>query len=193
MSKDKKTEIYQCAKALFEQSGYKDTNVSEIMKAAGFATGTFYLYYASKDQLFMELKKQIQSSVDMSAEPAAVIREMIAQNLQGMRENPILREWYNRDVFAKIEKCFRDLYGMDFLQFLYDDFLAIIQKWQEEGRMRKDIDAKMIMAIFTALINVDLHKEEIGLQFFPELMEYLGDFVVKGLRSAEEGDLSADG
>lgn len=201
MSKDKKTEIYQCAKALFEQKGYKDTNIAEIMKATGFATGTFYLYYASKDQLFMEiyndenvkLKKKIEASVDMSAEPAAVIREMMAQNLQGMRENPILREWYNKDVFAKIEKCFRDMHGMDYVQFLYDDFLVLVRTWQKEGRMRKDIDAEMIMAIFTALINVDLHKEEIGLRFFPELMEHLEDFILKGLRSAEEGDSNADG
>jgi AcrR family transcriptional regulator len=52
---DKKAEIYRCAKELFEKKGFKNTNVAEIMQAAGFATGTFYNYFKSKDQLFMEI------------------------------------------------------------------------------------------------------------------------------------------
>jgi hypothetical protein len=47
--------------------------------------------------------------------------------------------------------------------------------------MRSDISAEMIMAIFSAMINADLHKEEIGLQFFPEVMEHLETFIIRGL------------
>lgn len=39
----------------------------------------------------------------------------------------------------------------------------------------------MVMAIFSAIINIDLHKDEIGLQYFPQLMDYLTDFIMKGL------------
>ena len=91
---DKKAEIYRCAKQLFEQNGFKDTNVAEIMKAAGFATGTFYNYYKSKDQLFMEiyneenvkLKKSIMKTIDLTAAPIDVMQEMTMKNLMGMTE-----------------------------------------------------------------------------------------------------------
>ena len=46
--------------------------------------------------------------------------------------------------------------------------------------MRNDIDAEMIMAIFTALINIDTLKE-IGLQYFPQVLEYLTKFIMEGL------------
>ena len=46
---DKKAEIFRCGKALFEEKGFKDTNVAEIMRRAGYATGSFYRYYPSKD------------------------------------------------------------------------------------------------------------------------------------------------
>jgi len=39
----------------------------------------------------------------------------------------------------------------------------------------------MIMAIFTAIINIDTHKEEVGLQYFPQVLEYLAEFTIKGL------------
>ena len=52
---DKKAKILDCGKELFSTQGFKDTSVADITKKAGIATGTFYLYYPSKDELFMEI------------------------------------------------------------------------------------------------------------------------------------------
>ena len=193
MSK-KKDIIYNCGKEIFEKKGFKDTSVAEIMKQAGMATGTFYNYYPSKDKLFMEiyndenakLKRRILASLNMEAEPVFVMWEMMMKNLQGMLENPILREWYNRDVFQKIEQSFREESGADHVDFLYDSFVEVIRKWQNEGKMRSDISAEMIMAIFGALINVETHKAEIGLKYFPQVIEYLAEFTMRGLMVNEE-------
>ena len=186
---DKKADILNYGRELFSSKGFKDTNVAEITKMAGIATGTFYNYYPSKDKLFMEiyleenvkLKKSIMESVDLETDPINVMKEMMFLNLKGMSSNSILKEWYNRDVFNKIEQNFREENGLNYVDFLYDSFIEIVKKWQIEGKMRNDIDAEMIMAIFAALINIDTHKEEVGLQYFPHVLEYLGEFVMKGL------------
>lgn len=193
---DKKAEIYRCGKEIFEKKGFKDTNVAEIMKSAGMATGTFYNYYTSKDKLFIEiyndenvrLKNRLMASIDLEADPISVMKEMMMKNLQGMLENPILKEWYNREVFQKIEQNFREENGIDCVDFLYDSFIEVIKKWQAEGKMRTDISAEMIMAIFGALINVETHKEEIGLQYFPQLIEYMAEFTMKGLMDRSGGE-----
>lgn len=187
----KKEMIYQSGRELFEKNGFKDTNVAEIMKRAGMATGTFYNYYSSKDKLFMEiyaqenakLKRTILGSIDLDAEPMLVMREMIAKNFQGMTDNPILREWYDRESFQKIEQSFREERGAERVDFLYDSFTDVVKKWQSGGRMRSDISAEMIMAIFAALVNVETHKAEIGFRYFPKLIELMAEFVMKGLMS----------
>jgi len=186
---DKKADILNCGRELFISKGFKDTNVAEITKMAGIATGTFYNYYPSKDKLFMEiyleenvkLKKSIMESVDLEADPINVMKEMMFLNLKGMRSNPILKEWYNKDVFNKIEQSYCEENGLDYVDFLYDSFIEIVKNWQIEGKLRKDIDAEMIMAIFGALINIDTHKEEVGIQYFPHVLEYLSEFTMKGL------------
>jgi len=185
----KKAEILRCGRELFRNKGFKDTNVADIMKMAGLGTGTFYNYYSSKDKLFMDifleenmkLKKSIMESIDLDGDPMNVIREIIYLNNQGMHSNPILREWYNKDVFNRIEKIYREENGDQNVGFVYDNFIEIIRQWQSKGKIRKDIGAEMIMGMFAALINVDTHKEEIGLQYFPSVLEYLGEFVMKGL------------
>ncbi len=186
---DKKAEIYKSAKELFSSKGFKDTNVSDITKQAGMAVGTFYNYYSSKEKLFMDiyldentkLKKSMMQSVDMDQEPIMVVSQMIRLNIQGMQSNPILNEWYNKSVFDKIEKIYLEENGITSVDFMYDTFLAIVEKWQTEGKMRKDIDSKTIMMIFAAIINIDTHKEEIGLEYFPELLEHITELVFEGL------------
>lgn len=193
--KDKKETLYRCAWEVFAQKGFKDTNVTDITARAGVAAGTFYNYYPSKDRLFMEiyaeenaaLKKSILEQVDLDGDPAQVMRQVIALNEQGIRNNAILREWYNRESFARIEKAFREETGLDQISFMYDSFLELVRQWQAQGRMRSDLSGEMIMAIFAALVNIDLHKDEIGLEYFPQVLVLISEFVMSGLTRGGSG------
>lgn len=186
---DKKAAILTCAREIFSQKGYKETNITDITQAAGVATGTFYNYYPSKDKIFMEiyieenakLKKEILAKVNLEGTPLDVIRQMMMRNIEGMSANPILREWFNRDIFAKLEKSFREEKGIDSVDFLYDSFIEVVRKWQGSGKVRNDIDAGMVMALFGAFINVEMHKDEVGVQYFPEIMKHLSEFIMMGL------------
>jgi AcrR family transcriptional regulator len=191
---DKKADILKYGRELFSYKGFKDTNISEITKMAGIATGTFYNYYPSKDKLFMEiyleenakLKKDIMESVNLEESPINVMKEITFLNLKGMTSNPILKEWYNREVFTRIEQSFREENGLESVSFLYSSFSEIVKKWQIDGKVRNDIEAEMIMAIFSALVIVETHKEEIGLKYFPQVLDYLAEFTMKGLMDSSE-------
>jgi len=186
---EKKQLIYETAKAIFSEKGFKDTSIQAITKAAKMAVGTFYLYYSSKEQLFMEifkdentkLKRSFLDTLDMEQSPKAIILQMLRVNQEGIQESPILREWYASAEFRKIEQAYREEHAIDSLDFLYDTFLMLVQRWQAEGKMRSDIDSQIIMKVFEAIINVDTHKDEIGLEYFPALLDIMTDLVLKGL------------
>jgi AcrR family transcriptional regulator len=193
---DKKAELFRCGKELFGSKGFKETSVADITRMAGFAVGTFYNYYPSKEKLFMEifieeneaLKRKLMTAVNPDDEPLQLIKKTIMLNMEGMKSNPILSQWYNRDVFDKIERLFREENGMGSMDFFYKDTVELIRMWRAEGKVRKDIDSDFIMAMFMAIINIDTHKDEIGLQYFPQLQEYLTEFVVKGLAEQPPAD-----
>jgi len=48
-------QIKEAALQVFAEQGYHATSVTDLVKAAGVARGTFYLYFESKDALFLEL------------------------------------------------------------------------------------------------------------------------------------------
>lgn len=49
----KKNLILDCAERLFFSKGYKDTSVDDIANCAEYSKGTIYLYFKSKDEIFM--------------------------------------------------------------------------------------------------------------------------------------------
>ncbi|MCJ7840888.1 TetR/AcrR family transcriptional regulator [Lederbergia sp. NSJ-179] len=191
--KDIKAEIFNCGKAIFQSKGYKDTNISDITKMAGTGVGTFYNYYSSKEQLFLDvymsenkqIKNRIVESLDVNEDPITLVKEFMTQSFEAMHSNRILQEWYNRDVFRKLEKHFRENPSID------DDsirsfFVGLLKQWKADGKIRSDIDDDLLAAFFDSLAYIDSHKEDIGIQHFPEIIQYLVEFIMKGLTNCRK-------
>jgi AcrR family transcriptional regulator len=52
MGEETKESLIEAAIKLFEEQGYHSTKVSDIVREAGVAQGTFYLYFKSKEDMF---------------------------------------------------------------------------------------------------------------------------------------------
>jgi AcrR family transcriptional regulator len=187
---DKKADLLNCGKELFSSRGFKDTKVSDITKMANMAVGTFYKYYSSKEELFMEiylkenfqLKQKIAESVDFNGDPAEIASKFFSLNISGMNSNPILKEWYNKELFSRLEKEFHSKGGIDSIhKYMNSGMIDMIRKWKSDGKIRDDFDDELILAIFNSIPYIDIHKEEIGIQHFPQILDYMIKFVMKGL------------
>jgi AcrR family transcriptional regulator len=80
---ERRAHLLQCALEVFAKKGYHQASISDIIKRAGVARGTFYLYFESKrsvfDQLLDDLFELLNSKVkriDPSRGPAGVVAQM---------------------------------------------------------------------------------------------------------------------
>jgi AcrR family transcriptional regulator len=187
---DKKADIFKAGRELFYDKGFKDTNISQVAKAAGIGVGTFYNYYSSKEELFIEiyikenedLKKRLFESLDLNDDPVTLVIKLVTQNISQMNSNRILKEWYNKELFSKLEKYFYEKGGFESIDKLARSGKEeLIKKWKAEGKIRDDIDDDMISAIFDSITYIDIHKNDIGIQYFPQILLYITEFVMKGL------------
>jgi AcrR family transcriptional regulator len=188
--KDKKADIYNAGRELFYSKGFKDTNISDVAKMAGIAVGSFYKYYSSKEKLFLEIyikenedqKMRMMASIDIHDDPVTLVTKMVSQNVSEMNSNRILNEWYNKDLFSKLEQSFIEEGGKKNLdEFMNNGKAELIKLWKTEGKIRKDLSDEMISAILDSVLYIDMHKTEIGIQHFPQLMVYIAEFIMKGL------------
>ena len=95
---DRREAIKQSAIEVFALKGYHQAKISEIVERVGVAQGTFYLYYAGKQQLFGELLGDFLQLVLQTVaawEPASLeTREDLARELTrvGMMLTRVLDE-----------------------------------------------------------------------------------------------------
>lgn len=54
----RRVEILQAAKEVFAERGFHAASINEVIKRAGIARGTFYLYFTSKDAVFESILDQ---------------------------------------------------------------------------------------------------------------------------------------
>jgi len=192
---DVKEILFRCGKRVFSEKGFKRTSVANITNLAGIAVGSFYKYYPSKDQLFLEIylheNEQLKKSfvdVPLEEDPVCAILTILKQNDQGIRTNPILMEWYNKDLYKKFEKAFHAQGGMKNIEKqMNDSTRKLIQMWKSSGKLRTDLDDDLILALLHAIPYIDIHKEEIGMQYFPDLTYLLTEFVMRGLTDTHPG------
>jgi AcrR family transcriptional regulator len=188
--RDVRAAIFNCGRKLFSSKGFKGTNVSDITAMAGIGTGTFYNYYASKEELFLEvymkenekLKKVIMEYIDLNDNPVSLVTKLVTQNINDINSNLILKEWYNKDLFSKLEQYFYEQGGLENIdEFMQSGKAELIREWKAGGKIRDDLDDTMIIAILNSILYIDIHKNAIGIKHFPQVLYYITEFIMKGL------------
>jgi AcrR family transcriptional regulator len=86
----------------FSAYGLRKTNIEELAEAAGISKGAFYLFYASKEALFMDVVEQVEHR----------FRQEIFAMVDLPGSSPRAR------LFAILNKAFRLVKAIPLLQFL---------------------------------------------------------------------------
>ena len=78
--KDRRRQLMDYAAQRFAEKGYHPTSVAEIVSGMGVGKGVFYWYFASKEELFLEILREAQTGLrrrqqsDIGDEPDPVRR-----------------------------------------------------------------------------------------------------------------------
>lgn len=57
--RDRRSELIAASRKLFLDRGFRDTSVSAIVREAGVAQGTFYLYFQSKPEVLLYMRAEV--------------------------------------------------------------------------------------------------------------------------------------
>lgn len=74
----KRAEVAVAAASVFAERGVAGTAVSDIVKAAGIAQGTFYLYFESKDDVLLAVAERFVADVGVALEASVAGPEVTA-------------------------------------------------------------------------------------------------------------------
>lgn len=153
----RREQILKIASELFSQKSYHDVTVDEIAAAVGVAKGTIYLYFPSKERLYLEILEDSFEAIESLLE-----KEIAKSDSAPLKLKKVLRlifEFYqmNLDVLRILSRDETHLIREHF-QFterwrlrrikLYE---KILERGQREGSFRR-INTKLVAIIIFGLV-----------------------------------------
>lgn len=184
---EKKSRIKETAREVFLQNGYKNTNIAEIAKRSGMAVGSFYKYYDSKEDIFLEVyfseneevRERIIRSIDWDARIEHVLEQFFSALSANILKNNILREWYNPSVSDKIRENYRAQAASgqsSFRRFITE---TLTEKMEQKGLSSQTI-AKTLK-VMELIYYMDNHMTGKEIEDYEETLRTLVEYFIKGI------------
>jgi AcrR family transcriptional regulator len=162
---ERRTAILNAAFECFSEKGYFMTTVDDIVEASGASKGAIYLYFKSKEEIFVSLTDYLTNlGITSFAEKFAEISSPLEKLRHFIRHNLPLTERQKRFYSVHYEfwlysakqpelKKFMEERAEKLIQFLAE----IIQEGKEKGEFREEIDNRvMSILLWTTLDGIRL-------------------------------------
>lgn len=144
MSKKKK--IVDKAWELFAKNGYKETKVEDITKDLGISKGSFYTYFATKDELLYEVLGKIKKEINRNLENINVnqVPEKVLEDYVKAKMNYVVKILNNMRLNS-VEKYSIDPKLRNFFEELKEkstDFIKIniVEKFNSKNGNKYNAD-----------------------------------------------------
>lgn len=174
-----KKRLKEEAEKCLAQYGVRRTTVDEIVKRVNIPKGTFYLFYKSKELLLFDAIEeqhervsrelyQALSSLARQELSAEKITDVIFEFYKMTEKMPILKQLDLSEVELLMRKLPQEIVG----EHLQDD-TNMIEKMFSLLPVKKEVDIKVMSAVFHAIYYATLHKVEIGEEHYDAALRTL--------------------
>ena len=158
----------------FAAHGLKKTSVEELAEAAGISKGAFYLFYESKEALFMDVaelaekryRQEILEAIDLPGpSPRARLMAVFKRAFDLLKTIPVLRFFTSSDF----DLLFRRMPAEKLEEHLASDrmfFGELVTRCQDAG-IPIQAQPEVIGSLLYPLVLAIMHEDDLGRNNFP--------------------------
>ena len=186
-------QLLDSGRELFATYGLKKTSIEDLTRPAGIAKSSFYAFFASKEALYLELlmieRRRMREDIAVRFPKTDDARETIAHFLHAaVRE--IEANALTRRVIAHPEEwqMIARRVSPEQMEANIAESTLTIQAFIREGLESGQIIAakpEVIAGIFRAVVVLAQHKDAIGEEIYPEVLQMIIEFTADGLTTAK--------
>jgi AcrR family transcriptional regulator len=179
-----RAQLREKGKRLFEKQGLKKTSVDELTEAVGISKGAFYLFYESKEELFLEILEELEADLrarifDVSMNPRRGSRQHLAALLNSALltwdRYPLLKNFGRTDYEYLARKLAPEriqAHANRDNEFVND----FVRRIKRDGIAVK-ASPRVISNLMKSLFFFSLHRDDLGEHDFLETMTILTELV----------------
>jgi TetR/AcrR family transcriptional regulator, fatty acid metabolism regulator protein len=152
VQEERRRQILQAAVRTFADKGYHASRVSDIAKEAGVAYGLVYHYYESKETLLEAIFKETWGAMLATVRSVEQLDEPARDQVRKVTEI-ILRTWKRdpdlvRVLVREVTRSAQVQEETEEIELAYQALQRIVERGQESGAFRTDVDARVTATIW---------------------------------------------
>jgi AcrR family transcriptional regulator len=159
ISAGRKQQIFQAALACFNQKGYYQTTMDDIVAESGLSKGTLYWYFASKKELFVSL---LQETLDpFGREWEAIVEDQSMTATQKLKASLTffrIQIVEQVDLFGLVIESWAQTYHDDDVQKLtrefYKPYLTYMDRILNEGISEGEFQIEDVQATSAVILTI---------------------------------------
>jgi AcrR family transcriptional regulator len=179
-----RTQLREKGKALFEKQGLRKTSVDEITEAVGISKGAFYLFYESKEELFLEILEQLEQEIqakilEFSIKPKSNTKKNVSDLLKAFlltRDTYPLLKNFGKSEFEYLMRKVPPEWAMKHANKDEEFIEQFINKIKQEGIAVK-ASPRVVSNLIKTLFFVGLYLEELGQEAYRETLDVMINLV----------------
>jgi AcrR family transcriptional regulator len=182
-------EMMHAAHQYFITKGLKNTSIEEITSSVSIAKSSFYVFFESKEMLYLELLalegEEIERRVWPKVKEEKDIREAIKVYLQAMSselESKVLtrRLITNLEEYNMVVRKVNPQYSATETLRSIVPLMEFIKE-NKEAKYLIDEDIEVIAGVTRAALAMIIHKKDVGEKIYPKVQEILFNAVANEL------------
>jgi AcrR family transcriptional regulator len=179
-----RTQMREKGKALFEKQGLKKTSVDELTEAVGISKGAFYLFYESKEELFLDILEQLEQEIqakilEFSIKPKSNTKKNVSDLLKAFlltRDTYPLLKNFGKAEFEYLMRKVPAEWAMKHANKDEEFIEQFINKIKQEGIAVK-ASPRVVSNLIKTLFFVGLYLEELGQEAYQETLDVMINMV----------------
>jgi AcrR family transcriptional regulator len=181
-------DLIDAGRELFSKYGLQKTTVRELTEAVGIAKGTFYRFFDSKEDLYVEVlmrdRERIAGPIleDLSAmeDTREAVAHLLDVVVDEMESNPLMRQVF---LERELDSFLRGVSDQKFEEAVGQGMgllTPVLDQWEASGDLRP-IDREVLAGVLRAVVLGYVQTEDLDEAHRQEIRDELVDVVATGL------------
>lgn len=180
--------LLDAGRELFSTRGLRKTSLEDLTAPAGIHKTTFYSFFGSKEELYLELlllegpgvEERVTKALGATDDPREALRRFLRAVVDELETNPLVRRLVTHP--EELEMVASRVRPED-LEAKASALLPIrgfVERGQRERRIVGG-NPEAIVGVLRSVTMLTLHRRDIGEEAYPEVLELMISLVADGL------------
>lgn len=184
------------AREHFARYGLEKTTVGDLTDDVAIGRSTFYRFYDSKEDLYLEVledegeavaERMARQGIVDGDDPEAVVSSFLSFIFEEIESNPLLRAVIVEDELDRLRDHQTEIEREAGRDADVAAIRAFVEPFVDAGRVHSD-DPELVARATAAIPYLALHQADIGEDHYPDVRDFVVETFARGLAADEPTD-----